>query len=323
MKKSLLLTMFFLGTTSILFAQTVLKSEATGPIQFNTSGNDLQLQDNGNPVTLKFKNSTDPGTVLKLNSTGNFIINQKDNKNILFKTSGQEKMRLTPEGHVGVGLNNPAGMLEVKIAGANHAEAGIRVTAPAFFPGATITDPTIFEVKREKPTIPTSYWSYLKVDLDGNVGIGTASPIYRLHVHNPSTSSGSAIRTDAINGHIRLFETDNNPNNFTQIERNGGAFHIYQKDASLSSFQHVLTATMDGNVGIGTTNPQGYKLAVNGNVIAEEIRVKLHVDWPDFVFQDKYGLRSIEEVKNFIENEHHLPDVPSAKEVESNGISFG
>lgn len=113
MKKVFFLAACFMGTTGILFAQSQIKSETNGPINFNTTGNDLQLQDNGNPVTLKFKNATDPGTVLKLNQNGNFLINQKNNQNILFKTNGQENMRITPSGHIGIGLTNPSSMLSV------------------------------------------------------------------------------------------------------------------------------------------------------------------------------------------------------------------
>ena len=96
-----------------------------------------------------------------------------------------------------------------------------------------------------------------------NVGIGTTAPSYKLHINNGS--SGTALRADAINGHIRLFETDGAgpTTNFTQIERNGDAFHIYQNDGS--SYQQVLTAKMDGKVGLGTTSPDaGFHVADDG-----------------------------------------------------------
>lgn len=80
--------------------------------------------------------------------------------------------------------------------------------------------------------------------------------------------------------------------------------------------------THDGNVGIGTPNPDS-KLTVKGNVHAEEVTVDLNVPGPDYVFEKDYDLRSLEDVKKYIGTEKHLPEIPSAKEMESNGIDLG
>lgn len=79
-----------------------------------------------------------------------------------------------------------------------------------------------------------------------------------------------------------------------------------------------------GNVGINTaTVPTGYKLAVKGNVIAEKLVVKTSTVWPDFVFKNEYKLPSLVEVEQFISKNSHLPEIPSAKEVETNGQDVG
>ena len=75
----------------------------------------------------------------------------------------------------------------------------------------------------------------------------------------------------------------------------------------------------DRNLGIGTTNTQGYRLAVAGNVVAEEIRVALQVDWPDFVFNNEYELPTLNEVERFINKYGHLINIPSAQEVQKHG----
>lgn len=77
----------------------------------------------------------------------------------------------------------------------------------------------------------------------------------------------------------------------------------------------------NGNVGIGTNNPGSWKLAVNGNIRAKEIKVE--TGWADFVFYDDYQLPTLEEVEQHIEEKGHLKDIPSAEEVESNGVSLG
>lgn len=77
----------------------------------------------------------------------------------------------------------------------------------------------------------------------------------------------------------------------------------------------------NGNLGIGTNNPGSWKLAVNGKIRAKEIKVE--TGWADFVFYDDYQLPTLEEVEQHIEEKGHLKDIPSAEEVESNGVSLG
>lgn len=80
----------------------------------------------------------------------------------------------------------------------------------------------------------------------------------------------------------------------------------------------------NGNMGLGITAiPIGYKLAVKGNLIAEKIVVKNSTNWPDFVFKKDYKLPSLSEVEQFISKNSHLPEIPSAKEVETNGQDVG
>ncbi|WP_051313566.1 hypothetical protein [Sporocytophaga myxococcoides] len=76
------------------------------------------------------------------------------------------------------------------------------------------------------------------------------------------------------------------------------------------------------SVGTSNTIPSGYKLAVDGKIICEEIDVKMSEDWPDYVFDKTYNLRPLDSLKLFVESERHLPEIPSAKEVENNGISL-
>ena len=78
-----------------------------------------------------------------------------------------------------------------------------------------------------------------------------------------------------------------------------------------------------GNVAIGTTTiPNGFNFAVNGKIVTKEVKVTLD-GWSDFVFNKDYDLKDLEEVENFIEENNHLPDVPSEKDVIENGIALG
>lgn len=79
-------------------------------------------------------------------------------------------------------------------------------------------------------------------------------------------------------------------------------------------------------VGIGTTNltaTSGYKLAVDGGILCEEVKVISNVPSADYVFENGYNLRSLNEVEAFVNENKHLPDVPSAKEFKENGYKVG
>ncbi|MAU15624.1 MAG: hypothetical protein CMH48_09930 [Muricauda sp.] len=83
------------------------------------------------------------------------------------------------------------------------------------------------------------------------------------------------------------------------------------------------TASYSGEVAIGrSTVPSGYKLAVEGHVRAREMRVDQDT-WPDYVFEKNYRLPSLEEIKKHIEEKGHLPNIPSAEEIQANGLELG
>ncbi len=67
----------------------------------------------------------------------------------------------------------------------------------------------------------------------------------------------------------------------------------------------------------------GYKVSIDGKLIAEEVRVQLSQDWPDYVFQHDYPLLPLNEVDHFIKINGHLPGMPSAAQVESEGHHIG
>ncbi|TKC12044.1 hypothetical protein FA048_00040 [Pedobacter polaris] len=77
-----------------------------------------------------------------------------------------------------------------------------------------------------------------------------------------------------------------------------------------------------GSVGIKTQDPGAYDLAVNGKIRSREIKVET-ANWPDYVFADNYQIPSLAELEKYIKANKHLPGIPSATEVEKNGIELG
>ena len=78
---------------------------------------------------------------------------------------------------------------------------------------------------------------------------------------------------------------------------------------------------MNGNVGIGTNQPKS-RLTVDGTITAKEVIVTSE-GWADFVFDKSYPLMPINDVNQFIQTNHHLPNVPNEQDIQKNGISIG
>ena len=80
----------------------------------------------------------------------------------------------------------------------------------------------------------------------------------------------------------------------------------------------------DGAIMIGTAQKAtGYKVNVSGKVIAEEVRVQLRAAWPDYVFEDNYKKLSLHELEKYVAVNKHLPNIPSAADIEKDGQQLG
>ncbi|AXT62873.1 hypothetical protein D1816_21870 [Aquimarina sp. AD10] len=174
---------------------------------------------------------------------------------------------------------------------------------------------------------------------NGNVGIGTTNPVSLLDVNGDAKIGSLANRhylriTSKEWPEIR-FETPSSD----RLIRLGvahadniaygvgeGDFYVYSNTVNkmpliVNKNGNVYIAGNSGNVGIGTTNPGAWKLAVNGKIRAKEIKVE--TGWSDFVFYDDYKLPTLKEVEDHIKAKGHLQDIPSAKEVKEKGIFLG
>lgn len=81
-----------------------------------------------------------------------------------------------------------------------------------------------------------------------------------------------------------------------------------------------------GSIRIGNLpTPAGYKLYVEQGILSEKVKVALASSsaWADYVFADDYALRPLSEVESFVKQNKHLPNVPSASELASDGLDLG
>jgi hypothetical protein len=179
----------------------------------------------------------------------------------------------------------------------------------------------------------------------GNVGIGMETPGTNLDIYNSQDTSGlaSVLRLESYTN------TSNEGPGIDFVSRwigaypnwvvgrigsiydtsggsNRGALVFYTNNDNnanegISGTSEKMRILGNGNVGIGTTNPGSYKLAVEGKIGAREV-VVTEASWADHVFEESYNLPSLNNVESYIKENKHLPDIPSAKEVEEEGLSI-
>ena len=259
-----------------------------------------------------------------------------------FGTDDKVRMTILPDGNIGIGTTEPSRTLHVvapentwkarfsgsdgyiDIGPANSGWAHIYTDRPKFIFNKDIYSITggFSAYNSAKLYLKTNGTTRLTINTDGKIGIGTDVPEETFQLkgntcnilldNTAETESGIIFRDNQdISGHqvakilYNSNTTDDNKLNF------------YNNDLT----NPRLTIAYNGNIGIGIVNPQN-KLDVNGTIHAREVKINLD-GWSDFVFSDDYNLRSLEETEVFICENGHLPDIPSAAQVEEEGISIG
>lgn len=181
---------------------------------------------------------------------------------------------------------------------------------------------------------PNTSSTFSTIGRSGNVGIGVTSGINeRLHIggnirlsgdirgyRSTSSSFGLFGNTAHNNGsYIRVYGPSSGQ--VTVCSYNSGHIRFYNYT---NGWRENMRIQNDGKVIIGNASApsSGYLLAVDQGILTEKVRVCANANsWCDYVFEDDYNLKSIYSVEKFINENKHLPNVPSASEVEENGIN--
>ncbi|WP_339606405.1 hypothetical protein [uncultured Roseivirga sp.] len=220
-------------------------------------------------------------------------------------------------GNVGIGTTSPQAKLhvegDVQIKSGEKLQWGGTQTA---IEGSTVSNKIAFF---------TNSLERFRVDDGGNVGIGTTSPseklelIGNMRIKGVSGFSHGNLQFYRANGFLfmTIGQADLNVANstFDFHHHNGNDIRF------LINNSENLRIKLNGNIGIGTTSPTE-KLEVNGTIRSKKVKVET-TGWPDFVFASNFKLRTLNELEAYIKANQHLPEVPSAKDVEENGLDLG
>ncbi|GGD44012.1 hypothetical protein GCM10011514_04910 [Emticicia aquatilis] len=308
------------GNVGIGLSNPSFKLEVNGDAKFSApalSYNSLLGDYFGGSMTIN--NSTGDAAYTKLD--GNKI--QSFARNLL--NSSPSKLVLNPfGGNVGIGTNftpeyklhlYSTGEQLIKVDGTNslmifndrisNAQYGfLRAWTnnpfnPAGYYGLEIGVPPIVGGDPAKRLMfSTNYALRMVIMDDGKVGINNSTPAYNLDI-----TGNAAIRGTSYFNH---FNYGANQDTYIRGGKNGSNVIISDVEAG-------------GKVGIGRY-PTLYKLEVNGTMKANEVIVE--TGWADYVFDEKFRLKPLSEVARFINENKHLPDVPSAEEIQKNGVKL-
>ncbi|MEO8147878.1 MAG: hypothetical protein ABI723_09590 [Bacteroidia bacterium] len=265
-------------------------------------------------------------------ANANFI-GTTDSKDFRIRTNGTTRITVKSIGKTGFGTSSPVAKLHVF----SSTLVPVSLSADGLF---VIGDKAGYNIAfdaqdvqaRNNSAAATLYQNFYGGDVqlgsstspfiykysNGNAGIGTLSPACRLQI------SGSDSSNQGKNAAIEISNTAIGGTNWylksgaTGTTTPKGGFSIANDNS------HYFVIDSGGQVAINTTTPAtGYRLSVNGKIICEELGLQVKTDWPDYVFDKTYSLKSLPEIKAFIETNNHLPEVPSAREIKSKGVAVG
>jgi hypothetical protein len=263
-----------------------------------------------------------------------------DGNDFIAYTNNVERMRITSNGNLGIGTTTPNSKLVIAEGiDALSMHAGI-VNCLGFNRNAL--DGTIFNsaksawqfsARDDMFTLegyngpPNSLFTVLK---NGNVGIGTTSPNYKLSIMgNSGVHIVSSFLGGVVSGSYKYTGLTFGDSVGAGYSSNIG-YMTHQTDKSLSGLyltnygdneiSSSLFIKRGGNIGIGTTNPTS-KLTVAGNISSREVKVTVDAG-ADFVFENDYNLPSLTSLDTYIKENKHLPEIASAKEMQENGINL-
>ena len=334
--------LFIAVSTTGAFAQQITGSSSFSP----TAGGARILAAQGNTAAdpaIGFQSSvSDPTTAQNDGGGGNGIFRPIAN-NMAFSTGSIERMRIDQAGFVGIGTASATSQLEVVTTAFTNPAIkafgkSVGVYAEATDMNGPLTDAGIagYSTIGYEAIGVHGKGTYLSNGGNGNIYgvVGTAgatNPLNNVGVfgeaHNANgynygvlglSRSTTGIFNAGVAGQVEL--------NTTAVW-NRAVFGI--APVAPNHYAGYFDGNVDvqtGNMRIGNvTTPAGYKLFVEQGILTEKVKVAVPTSaaWADYVFANDYKLKPLLEVESFINENKHLPNVPSAVELVKEGLDLG
>jgi len=296
----------------------------------STSGSNSEIHINttsdGGLSILRFQ---DAGT-----ATWGFLSNypQSDKFSLHNYQTGSQAIVLNSSSYMGIGTTNPVSLLDVNGDIAIKFGNVLRVNVPDGNSGnwTTTSNRTILKTGWQSGLgdfvdfkVPGALdnTAVIRFTNQGRFGIGTSSPSAELEVKSNGNTDAEIHINATANGDqsiIRFQDAGQSTWGFLSNYPGTGTFSLY----NYMTNNNTMVFNSSNQVGIGTTSMGTHKLAVEGSIGAREIKVEA-TGWSDFVFENDYKLRTLEEVEQHIKENGHLPEIPSEEEIIENGINLG
>ncbi|MDA9270631.1 hypothetical protein N9P57_00730, partial [Planktomarina temperata] len=224
-----------------------------GGVQFITTDDNQRLFITSSPSSQSIIYFGDASS-----STQGRVAYENSSDSMYFNTASSEKMRILANGNVGIGTSSPS--YKLSVAGKSYLSGGIQLNSGDEIDFGN-SQQYITGVNDTSLTLVTGGSATLTALDNGNVGIGTTAPAYKLDVTGPARIDGVLrVGTTAQNGEIEII--DSNGKTFSLNSGNVGnnKFAIEESDTNV---RYLVIDGVTSNVGIGTTSPS-FKLDVAG-----------------------------------------------------------
>jgi len=179
------------------------------------------------------------------------------------------------------------------------------------------------------PLTVTPTWSsdtsilFVDCPVDARVGIGTSTPDFKLQVAGETNTTGLQIGNTTPS----LLQTKNTRAYIQST--NGTGLHLmanWQSDYGhgllVEADRELTKAITVRNSLYGSNGEEVFRVYGSGLVEAKKVVVS-HTIWADYVFEDEYNLLPLDELEDYIQENGHLPNVPTTAEVQANGMELG